>query len=185
VKNRVKKFMLLLALCAAISSGFSVAAQSVFIRVNEVGFRPDASKTAVVFGPETPPAEFRVVNANTGAVVFTGKTRPLSGRWGEFAHHAELNFTSLTTEGSYVIELDSSPSPQFAIHRNIHADVRINCSSSCASNAAVTTRTLTPYVTLSTAARLMAHCRPALTSTLPAAGMTDWPRFIVRELSRR
>ncbi|HSD45878.1 MAG TPA: glycoside hydrolase family 9 protein, partial [Pyrinomonadaceae bacterium] len=43
--------------------------------------------------------------------------------WGEFNHHAELDFTSLRTEGSYVIEVGSSLSPRFYIGRNIDRDL--------------------------------------------------------------
>ncbi len=95
----------------------------VFIRVNEVGYRPTEVKTAIVLGRETLPTEFRVLNTITGSVAFTGKAVPVPGRWGDFTHHAELNFTSLVTEGRYVIELGSSRSPQFAIGKLVNTDL--------------------------------------------------------------
>ena len=100
------------------------AAQTqIYIRVNQLGFAPEDVKTAIVFGREQLPAEFRVLNANSGTILFTGKVIPISGRWSEFDHHAELNFSSLRGEGVYTIELGSTRSPQFSIKRNIHAEI--------------------------------------------------------------
>ena len=101
MKNGVKNFvLLLLAVCALPSLTAGQTAEIRFyIRVNQLGFRPRDVKIAVAFGHEILPATFRVLDANTRAVVFTGKTVALNGSWGDFAHHAELNFSSLRREG--------------------------------------------------------------------------------------
>ncbi|HEV2836625.1 MAG TPA: glycoside hydrolase family 9 protein [Pyrinomonadaceae bacterium] len=116
--------MLLSVFCAFSLCGSSISdAQSPpFIRVNEVGFRPDDVKTAISLGRETLPSEFRVLNANSGAVVFTGKPKPVNGKWGEFTYHAELNFSPVRTEGEYMIELDGGRSRKFWIGKNVYAD---------------------------------------------------------------
>jgi hypothetical protein len=54
-----------------------------------------------------------------GAVVFKGKLKPINGSWGEFTHHAELDFTSFTSEGSYLIEVGPTRSSKFTISRRI------------------------------------------------------------------
>ena len=124
MKNGVKKFVIL-TVTFFVLCGSSVAdAQSgFFIRLNETGYRPHDLKTAIVFGREPLPAEFRLLNATTGTTVFTGTTAPIAGRWGEFAYHAELNFSSFSGEGIYVIAFGSARSKQFPIGKNINKDL--------------------------------------------------------------
>jgi endoglucanase len=126
VKIRVKNFVLLsLACCALTVCGGSITngQSSPYIRLNYLGFRPDNIKTALAFSRQPLPPDFRVVNATSGAVVFTGKTMPVNSTWGEFAHHAELDFTQLRTEGSYTIELGSTRSTKFSINKSVHAEI--------------------------------------------------------------
>jgi endoglucanase len=138
VKNRVKKFVALTEVLVAVTVIFSIVCDpglivcgaraangqsGLYIRLNEVGFRPHDIKTAVAFGPEPLPAEFRVVNTATGRVVFTGKPAPLSGSWGQFAYHGELNFSSLGREGKYVIEFGGVRSSEFTIKQTAYAEI--------------------------------------------------------------
>jgi endoglucanase len=128
VKKRVKNFVVLGVLfCLSVWSPLAANAQSAqigfYIRVNEAGFRPHDIKTAVVFGREPLPSEFRVLNAEKGKVAFTGKTQPVAGRWGEFAYHGELHFSSVREEGIYVIELGSTRSPRFSTEARIYAEI--------------------------------------------------------------
>ena len=123
MKNRVKIFVLLAVFCASSLAGVAAAnGQSVFIRVNLFGFRPNDVKTAVVFGREPLPATFHVLDPKSGSVVFTGNATRLNGRWGEFEYHYELNFSQLRNEGKYVIEVGSTRSSEFAIERNVNND---------------------------------------------------------------
>src|SRR5688500_19976101 len=78
-------------------------AQQLYIRVNQLGFAPADVKTAVVFGREPLPSEFRVVDAASGKVVFTGRVSPIAGGWGQFLHHVDADFSSLEMRGSGVI----------------------------------------------------------------------------------
>ena len=132
MKNRVKKIVLLLwllvltpvPLLCSIGGTPAANAQSVlFIRVNQLGFRPDDVKTAVAFGSEALPPTFRVLDAKTGAVALEAKAVPANAKWGEFAYHAELNFSELRTEGKYVLELGATRSPEFAIAGNVNGDL--------------------------------------------------------------
>ncbi|HET9477803.1 MAG TPA: glycoside hydrolase family 9 protein, partial [Pyrinomonadaceae bacterium] len=94
-----------------------------YIRVNETGFRPHDVKTAIAFGREPLPSDFRLLNTTTNAVAFTGRAVPVSGGWGEFPYHAELNFSSVREDGVYVIESGSTRSPQFSISGNAHGEI--------------------------------------------------------------
>ena len=117
--------------------------EQVYIRVNQLGFSSKDIKTAVAFSRVPLPDSFRVVNAVSNKVVFEGRSVPVSGGWGQFDHHAELNFTGLQLEGSYFIQLGtnvvvgSSPSahaggppalpvvnsPHFKISSRLYAEV--------------------------------------------------------------
>jgi len=119
VKNAVKIFMLL----AVLTTPASAAEPRFFIRLNETGYRPHEIKNAVAFSRDPLPPQFRLLNAKTGVTVFTGATVPVAGGWGQFAYHGELNFSSFSGEGIYVIEFGSARSQEFAINRNIRADL--------------------------------------------------------------
>ena len=97
--------------------------QQLYIRVNQLGFTGAGAKTAVVFGTDPLPTEFRIVNADSGAQVFKGKVEPLAGAWGQFARHGLLNFTGLARQGYYVIEVGSARSQRFTIATTAYRDV--------------------------------------------------------------
>ena len=125
MKNTVKKFVLLLVLFSVfLQPRVALSAEiGFFIRLNETGYRPHDIKTVVAFSRDPLPPDFRLLNATTGAVVFTGKATPVTGRWGEFDHHAELDFSSVNKEGNYVLEFGSTRSKQFAIARQVGRDL--------------------------------------------------------------
>lgn len=111
------------------------SAEQVYVRVNQLGFRTHDIKTAIAFSRRPLPGSFRVINAATNQVAFEGKTVSVSGVWGQFDYHAELNFSELQIEGSYFIQpgantnaggapsalLDSSS--HFMISSRLYADV--------------------------------------------------------------
>jgi endoglucanase len=107
-------------------------AAQIYIRVNQIGFSPRDIKTAVAFSRTPLPGSFHVINADTNKVVFEGATIPAAGQWGQFHHHAELNFSALNVAGSYYIQLGtnaSGPGDQavssshFEISSKLYADV--------------------------------------------------------------
>jgi len=48
----------------------------IYIRLNQLGFRPHAYKSAVIFSREPLPAEFRIVNT-IGTFFFAGNIKPV------------------------------------------------------------------------------------------------------------
>ena len=119
-KMPVKTFLILV-----LSASICVASASnqLHIRVNQLGFAPSDVKTAVVFGRESQPEEFRVVNATTGAEVFRGKVNPVTGSWGQFDRHGELDFSALRVEGLYVVEAGSARSQKFTINQTVNTQL--------------------------------------------------------------
>jgi endoglucanase len=94
-----------------------------YIRVNQIGFTLGAAKSAVVFGGGPLPADFRVLNADSGAPVFKGRVEPLNGSWGQFASLAQVNFSALAVEGRYVLEVGSARSRPFTIATGVYHEL--------------------------------------------------------------
>ncbi len=99
-----------------------VCQAQVYIRINQAGFAPADVKTAVVFGSEPLPSDFRIVDAVSGKAVFAGKIAPIAGGWGQFQHHAGLDFTAFRRAGRFVVEAGSGRSVQFDIKQNVYSD---------------------------------------------------------------
>ena len=84
-----------------------------WIRINQLGYQPQATKVAVYMG-EKAPDTFRLVDALTGEVVFNGTARP-TGPLGQMAATARLDFSALQREGAYRIEAEGAVSESFPI----------------------------------------------------------------------
>lgn len=92
----------------------------VFIRVNQLGYRPGEVKSAIAFARRPLSPTFRVVDSRTQQPVFEAVTKPIAGHWGEFDHYAELDFTAFTQVGKYILQLDDSQSQPFEINARIY-----------------------------------------------------------------
>ena len=118
--------MIRVLVCLALLASFTSRAypqQQPHIRLNQIGFTFGGVKTAVIIGSGPLPADFRVLNADSGAPIFKGRVEPLTGGWGQFEHLAQLDFTSLTVEGHYVLEVGSTRSRPFVIAAGVFHDV--------------------------------------------------------------
>ena len=93
-----------------------------YIRVNQLGFTHTGIKTAVIFSNDPLPAEFRVINADSGGMILKGKVEPVTGGWGQFAHHGELTFTPVRMAGRYVIEAGAVRSAVFDVGGKVYHD---------------------------------------------------------------
>jgi len=94
----------------------STARAELFLRANQVGYQPNDSKIAMAFADEPIAESFQVLEADSGEPVFEGRTRPLSDeQWGQFDHHAELDFSALTEPGSYLLQIGEERSLPFVI----------------------------------------------------------------------
>ncbi len=90
--------------------------EPVHIRANQVGYGVREPKLAVAFSKSAPPGKFSVVEAASQKVIFTGRTKPISGvAWGQFTNHADLDFSSLQQPGNYFIRCGTAVSPPFDI----------------------------------------------------------------------
>lgn len=119
----------------------SIAAHSYtiteFIKVNQIGYRPDEVKVAVISDPEVgfnsalsfnPGNVYELRDAQTDAVVYTGSPTP----WNAGAVHAQsgdhawwFDFSAFTTIGSYYVfdVANAVGSYPFEINECVYADV--------------------------------------------------------------
>lgn len=99
--------LLLALLGPAIARG-----DELFIRASQAGYWINETKAAIVFSKSPVPEEFTVVSERAeGNVFFTGKARPITNAvWGQFSHHAELDFTTLHTPGRYILKIGNAKS---------------------------------------------------------------------------
>jgi hypothetical protein len=110
-----------LALC---SSLFAVQAEEIFIRANQVGYRPQDAKLAVAFGPSVLPDSFAVVAEDTQKIILQGKPKPVTGvQWGQVTSHVELDFSAVRTPGRYHLRIGEFRSLPFNIAKGVYAEL--------------------------------------------------------------
>jgi hypothetical protein len=115
------RYLTLLVLCAIPGA---TLADEIFIRVNQVGYRPQDTKIALAFGKSPLPREFKVVSLDGPATSFEDKTRPvIRATWGQFDQHAELDFSSLKSQGRYVLQVGQNKSLPFTISSNVYQEL--------------------------------------------------------------
>ena len=93
----------------------------IFIRVNQLGYQPAAPKIAIAFAQTPLPQAFRLVNNQTGQTVFEASTKSIAGRWGQFEHHVEADFSSFRQSGKYFLRVGDTESPAFEIGPGVYA----------------------------------------------------------------
>lgn len=87
-------------------AGRGIANDTVFVRVNLVGYLPDETKVALAFSDAPIRGAFTVEDAATGEVVHRGRVKDSPARgWGRFAHYVELDFSALNRPGRYRLRI--------------------------------------------------------------------------------
>lgn len=95
-----------------------------FLRANQIGYGPAEPKIGIALSKSALPDTFTVLDDSTGATAFTGKPQALPGeKWGEFPHHAELDFTGLTRPGRYRLQMGAVQSLPFRIGADALTDL--------------------------------------------------------------
>jgi endoglucanase len=92
----------------------------VFIRANQLGYRPQDVKVAIAFSRSGLPASFTVIAADSDLVAFRGKTTFLSNqRWGQFTNHVQLDFSTFHQSGRFAIQVGQARSMPFSIEEPV------------------------------------------------------------------
>ena len=93
-----------------------VSRDSIYLRVNQVGYLEGETKVAIAFSEASVRGNFSVHNAETGKRIFRGKAVPSEVRaWGSFSHYYKLDFSEINTPGRYYVELNGNKSAIFGI----------------------------------------------------------------------
>lgn len=101
------------------SAASSTALSGALIKLNQLGFVPAAAKWALV--PEVPATDFNVIDANTGAVVFTGALSA-AAPWEPAQEQVKLaDFSVLKTPGEYRLRVAGvTDSYSFVIAQDVY-----------------------------------------------------------------
>ncbi len=100
------------------------SAVEIYLRVNQVGYRPGDVKSAIAFSSGPLPGSFSVLDEATKQTVYEGKSKPLNGlRWGQFQEHAELDFSVVKKPGRYRLSVGGSKSPAFTIEPGVYGEL--------------------------------------------------------------
>jgi len=98
-----------------------ISAFSQDIRINQIGYYPQAQKLATVTGNES--GTFSVINTQTGEAVFTG-TLSSSQYWNASGEsNSFADFSSFTTPGTYYIKTNSQKSHDFEIKSKLFDEI--------------------------------------------------------------
>jgi hypothetical protein len=109
----------LLCVCAACAA----PAHEVFVRINQLGYRPSDPKIALIMSRDVLPSKFVLIDASSNTAVFDGKIEDVNQKWGQFDHHGRLDFSKLRSEGAFFIRVASAKSPKFRIGSDIYAEL--------------------------------------------------------------
>ncbi|HJQ27553.1 MAG TPA: glycoside hydrolase family 9 protein [Blastocatellia bacterium] len=113
--------ILAILLSATIPASAAVAELPTVIRVNQLGYNLTDAKIAVAMADVPITAPFAVVDASTRQPAFKGTSHALAGRWGQFTHLVELDFSALRKPGRYVVQLGAAQSAPFNIAADVYA----------------------------------------------------------------
>ena len=102
----------------------TAARGDIFIRANQLGYATNAGKVAIALSKTPLPKDFTLVSAtNDAPTIFRGQPRLLPGGWGQFPHHAELDFSPAVRPGRYVLKLGDVRSLPFTIGHRPYAQL--------------------------------------------------------------
>lgn len=103
--------ILLLFLQLNISGTGESGKEILYIRINQVGYLPEESKTGIAFSHSAIKVKFDLIEEESGSVVLTIKPRKIEEEgWGTFAHYYELDFSQADRPGRYRLESKKSGS---------------------------------------------------------------------------
>lgn len=124
VKKKILLRNYMILLLFAVSWGTSATTgipDSVFVRVNQVGYLQEDQKVAIAFSQGPAEGTFSVREMESGEVVFrSGMVETEAAGWGDFSHFYYLDFSELEDSGRFYISVDGNGehSAEFGIGRS-------------------------------------------------------------------
>lgn len=125
--REMKRFQLpLVAAALALAlHGTAASETNLYIRVNQVGYRPADTKIAMAFSTSAIGPSFAICQAGPASseskVAYEGKVAVIEGgTWGKWTQHADLDFSTFRKPGRYVLRIGDASSPVFAIDDKVY-----------------------------------------------------------------
>lgn len=106
-KSFIKSFRLLKLLGEIFLCAASISAQTVYVRVNQIGYLPADAKKAIAFSKTQLEGDFLLLDAATKKTVYRAALKPVSAaNWGaDFPFYYELDFSAFKLTGKYLLQL--------------------------------------------------------------------------------
>ena len=96
--------------------------EAIHVRVNQVGYRPGDPKIGLALTSQDLGGQPFEVRTSWGeGRVLTGKVGADRGRYGQFAHVYELDFSALAVKGRFLVRVAGGHSPVFAVAEDAHS----------------------------------------------------------------
>lgn len=104
------------------------AQPTAWIRINQLGYLPQGTKTAVWAGKTLAAVQtFQLVDAQTSRAVYTGTMGKPYGGYGPFSHCYRLDFTAVKRPGTYFLQCGATVSPVFPIAAGVYTGTADFC----------------------------------------------------------
>lgn len=92
-----------------------------WIRINQLGYEPDAIKVAVLISEEKIIVKnFLIVDAISGKIIFKSSNITKTGEWFKFKSSFRLDFSKFNRQGVYYIQVGEIKSDNFRIRNGIY-----------------------------------------------------------------
>lgn len=99
----------------------NIFAQQSWIRINQVGYTPDAVKVAVLGSNEDVEVNsFEIVDILTDESVFQSHNIEVYGAYASFMKTLRLNFSDFKETGTFIVRAGEMRSPRFKIQKNVY-----------------------------------------------------------------
>lgn len=84
---------------------------TIFIRVNQMGYQPADSKTAIVFSKSSVKETLNLIDATNGKTVQSIEANPIKEKgWGSFEYYYTIDFSETRKEGRYYLQSEKTKS---------------------------------------------------------------------------
>ncbi|HYE55312.1 MAG TPA: cellulase N-terminal Ig-like domain-containing protein, partial [Chitinophagaceae bacterium] len=117
----MKRSLAILLICITGATSYRPPTTDAYIRINLLGYKPNAAKVAVWCSKQPAAIEtFQLVDVLSGKIVFNGKAGKPFGAYGPFAQTYRLDFSAFTKPGKYLLQSGEAVSPEFVIGEDVY-----------------------------------------------------------------
>lgn len=117
----MKKFLFFLFVIILAFSFSKKEEAAAWIRINQLGYKPDGIKVAVWCSKEnTALQKFELVDSATGKTVYISKPSKAFGNYGPFKQTYRLSFSAFKKTGKYYLKTGKTKSPVFRISEDVY-----------------------------------------------------------------